>query len=237
MPRARSRWQWVAGGIAFAALAFATWQFVEAASQGTDHLRELFEAMGVWAPVTYVLSFALLEPFGAMAILFVGPGSLLWPWPQLFFLSWLGAVGAAVVGFGFARWLGRDWVESRIPQRLLAYEKRLERHPLLGVTLIRLVFFLWPPAHWMLGLSRVRFTPYLVGSALGFAPPMAAFTWLGKSIVVQLLAQPPWVLVSLVAVLAGLIVLSRWLLSRGSAPPADPNDDPVASSSPRSNPS
>ncbi len=226
-----SRWswlKWVVGGFAFVVLALATWQFVAIASQGSDGVREIFEALGPWAPVLYVVSFALLEPFGAMGILFVGPGSLIWSWPELFVLSWLGAVGAGVVGFSFARWLGRDWVAARIPARLLAYEAQLERRPLLGVTLLRTFLFLWPPVHWMLGLSRVRFAPYLIGSAVGFVLPMAAFTWLGKSIADEVLSQPPGVLVALGVGLVVLIGVSRWLLSRRSGAPADSSDERVA---------
>jgi uncharacterized membrane protein YdjX (TVP38/TMEM64 family) len=234
MSSGRGRSKWIVGGIAFAALAVATWQFVVVASQGSERVRELFEAMGVWAPVLYVVTFALFEPFGALGIFFVGPGSLIWSWPELFLLSWLGAIGAALVGFSFARWLGREWVASRVPARLLAYEARLERRPLLGVALLRLTLFLWPPVHWMLGLSRVRLAPYLLGSAIGFVVPMAVFTWLGKSIVDELLAQPPGVLIAAGVVIILLIGISRWLMSRGSSPPAEPGEDPVASTPPSS---
>ena len=58
-----------------AALGVAAWQV---ALLGPERARELLQQTGAWAPVVYVLSFALLEPFGVMGIFFVGPGSLIW---------------------------------------------------------------------------------------------------------------------------------------------------------------
>ena len=193
------------------ALGLAAWH---ATSLSGEEVRALLQGAGPWAPVIYVVSFALLEPFGVFGVFFVGPGSLLWEWPTLFALSWLGAVGAGIVGFVFARLLARDQVRSRIPERLRAYEDRLERSPLLGVILVRLAFFLWPPAHWLLGLSRVRFGTFVLGSMIGFAPGMAVFTWLGKSLVEEVTDFPlTGIAAVLVALLLGLF-FRRWLRSR-----------------------
>lgn len=199
-----------------ACLGLGAWRFTQLGAAG---VRELFEAAGVWAPVAYVISFALLEPFGVLGILFIGPGSLIWPWWELFLYTWLGATGASAVGFWFARTLGRDWVARRIPTRLLAYEERLARNALLGVILLRLVFSIWPPVHWMLGLSRVHFGPYLLGSAIGLAPGMAILTWVGQSLLERALSLSPEAAIALGIGAVTIFLAVRWwrLRRAGSA--------------------
>ena len=213
--RARLR---VVGALALVALiALVVWQVTRLS---VDEVRGLLESAGPWAPLLYVLSFALLEPFGVFGIFFVGPGSLLWEWPRLFLLSWAGATGAGVVGFAFARFVARESVRSRIPAGLRAYEERLERSPFVGVIVVRLIFFLWPPAHWLLGLSRIRFGPFLAGTVIGFAPGIAIFTWLGKSIIEEVMDLPPTLALAVAGALLVGLWFRRWLRSRRREQPA-----------------
>ncbi len=184
-----------------------------------ERFESLLRDLGIWGPVLYVLSFALLEPFGVLGIIFVVPGSLIWDWGTLFFLSWLGSVGAGIVGFSFARTIGRDWVTQHLPERLHAYDERLATQGLRTVILIRLVFFIMPPAHWALGLSRVRFATFVLGSAIGFLPGMALFTYAGKSVVDLMDDQPPWVGITVIAVLVLGSLLYRRFSSRDAVEP------------------
>ena len=164
---------------------------------------------GIWAPLVYSLAFALLEPFFVPGILFVLVGSLVWSWGPLFLLSWAGAVGAGIVGFGFARTIGRDWVQRHLPDRLRRYDERLETRGFVTVVVVRLLFFLAPPAHWLLGLSRVRFGPFVLGTMIGFVPGIALLTAVGKGVVDWLSTQPPWTWVALVAGVALVLALAR----------------------------
>ena len=158
---------------------------------------------GLLGPVLYVVLFSLLEPFGVLGLLFVAPGSLVWDWPTLFLLSWAGAVGAGIVGFAFARTVGREWVQRHLPEQARRFDERLARRGFSTVVLVRMTFFLWPPAHWALGLSQVRFGPFLAGSTVGFALPMAGFTYVGKGVVDLLGTQSVggWAVVAMVGML------------------------------------
>ena len=81
-----------------------------------------------------------------------------------------------------ARFLAREWVSQRIPERLHRWDERLEHRGLQTVILVRLLLFLMPLAHWALGVSRVRFTPFVLGTAVGFVPGIAVLTYLGEGI-------------------------------------------------------
>ena len=104
----------------------------------TDRISALLTESGIWGPLVYVAVFSLLEPAGVPGTLFIVPASLVWPLWLAFLLSWAGSIGAGVVGFGFARSLGRDWVQARLPDRLRGYDQRLAERGLTTVIVVRL---------------------------------------------------------------------------------------------------
>ena len=79
--------------------------------------------------------------------------------------------------------------------------------------IVRLIFFLAPPAHWALGLSQVRFVPFVLGTAIGVASGVALLALLGRGLFEYLGEQSStfWVLAIAAIVIA---VLLRQLRSR-----------------------
>ena len=146
--------------------------------------------LGAWGYALYVASFSLLAPFGVPGIAFVLPAALIWPRWVAVVLSVLGATGAAAVGFGFARFLARDWVTSRIPASLADRVAALESRPIRTIVVIRLLFVLLPPSHWVLGVSGVGFGAYVWGSLIGYVPSMVLMTWVGGGVMEWLVDQP-----------------------------------------------
>jgi len=177
--------------------------------QTAEALREL----GAWGYALYVVSFALLAAFGVPGIAFVLPAAMIWPRWIALALSVAGATGAACVGFGFARFLARDWVVARIPARLRRRVAALESRPVRTVVVVRLLFVLLPPSHWVLGVSGVGFGAYVWGSLLGYLPSMAVLTWVGGGVMEWMLEQPPetW---RLAAAAVGAVLLLNWVNAR-----------------------
>jgi len=131
-----------------------------------DRLRELLTEAGPWGPILVVTMFTVLEPFGTPGAIFMVAAATVWPFWTAFAINWIGASGAGMFGFTFARYLGRDWVEDRMPERLRKWDERLSERGLPVVIAFRLMFFLNPASHWALGLSRVS-TPNECGPTLG----------------------------------------------------------------------
>lgn len=142
-------------------------------------LRALLTESGAWGPIVFVCLFAVLEGLGAPGFLFILAATRAWPFGQAFFLMLLGAVGAAVVGFLVARYLGRDLVERYLPARARRYDEQLAERGFRAVLVVRLLFFIAPWSHWMLGLSRVRFLPFVGATTVGLVPGMLAATYAG----------------------------------------------------------
>ena len=186
-----------------------------------ERLATTLRDWGVWGYVLFLAVFMLLEPTVFPSIVFIVPATLVWSRPTAFALSLAGGLGASLIGFGFARYLARDWVAARMPARFRRYDDRLERNGLTTVILIRLVFFMAPPSHWVLGLSRVRFSEYLLGTAIGVVPGILALVYIGGSLVSWIGGQPPHVWA--IATLAIVALATLWLLrrrARSGEPPA-----------------
>jgi uncharacterized membrane protein YdjX (TVP38/TMEM64 family) len=207
----RARRLWLAlGALLLAALAashFGAFWYLGNASR----LRNLVLAMGPAGPVLFIVMFTAFEAFGLPGVVFVGAAPLVWPlWLAIVF-SWAGGVGAALLGFFFARTIGRDWVRRRMPPRFRRYDEHLSGRGMLSVLVARLLFFMAPPVHWMFGLSSVGWPVYLAGTAIGLLPGIVLVSFSGKSLFGYLTTQPPPVWIAAALIIGAVLFTVRRL--------------------------
>jgi uncharacterized membrane protein YdjX (TVP38/TMEM64 family) len=142
-----------------------------------DRLRLLLETAGFWAPLAYIVVYV------AGICLFL-PGTLLTALggaifgPYLGFVyAWLGAVFASSIAFYIGRYLGRDFASSLIGDKLKKYDDAIARNGFATVLYLRLVYFPFTPMNFGMGLTKVRFTDYFAGTALGIMVGTFIFTF------------------------------------------------------------
>lgn len=135
------------------------------------------------------IAFAVL--YAAAAVAFV-PGSVLtlaagflwgpvWGVVVVAPASWL----AAAAAFALGRTLLRPAVERRLHRwpRAAAIDRAIGDRPVLVVALLRLSPIVpFVVANYALALSRVRFAPYLVASAVGMLPATVAYVYAGSAV-------------------------------------------------------
>ena len=169
--------------------------------------------LGPWGYVAFVAAYAVLQPFGIPGTVFVVAAPLIWPWPVAFALSMTGTMAASVVGFSFARFVARDWVAARIPERFRKYDDAVARRALLTVFLLRLVFWMPPLLHAFFGISKVRFWTHFWGSLAGYVPPLFLVSFFGQRLFDALRNAPAsfWIELGLAALLGAL---GAWWLRR-----------------------
>jgi uncharacterized membrane protein YdjX (TVP38/TMEM64 family) len=160
--------------------------------------------MGAWGYLAFILAYALLQPFGVPGTIFIVAAPLIWPWQPAFALSMIGTLCASSVGFSFARFVAKEWVEARIPDRLRKYDDSLERNAFQTIALLRLIFWMQPALHYFFGVSKVRFSTHFWASCVGYVPPLLLVSYLGARLfdakgTIQPGAWP---------ILAGLVVAS-----------------------------
>jgi uncharacterized membrane protein YdjX (TVP38/TMEM64 family) len=142
-----------------------------------EKLGALLTAAGIWAPLAFILIYAI------GVCLFI-PGTLLtalgaaiygpyWGFIYVWVAAMLGAAGAFLIG----RYLGREFAASLIGDRLKKYDDAIERNGFATVLYLRLVYFPFTAMNFGMGLTKVGFRDYLWGTGLGILVGTFIFTF------------------------------------------------------------
>lgn len=172
--------------------------------------RDFVRDAGVWGALLFVLSYSLLQPFGVNGLVFLLSAPLIWTSTEAFLLNWAGTVGTGLFSFAFARFIARDWVQRRLPNRVRRFDDRLHSRGFVTVLLLRFVFYTTPTVQYALGVSRVRIGPFLAGTVLGVAPFTLLMTLLGIRINAWLDLHPlstwPWAKIGPIVVVGAILL-------------------------------
>lgn len=174
--------------------------------------------LGLWGYVAFVVAYAVLQPFGVPGTVFIMAAPLIWPWPIAFALSMTGTMAASVVGFSFARFVARDWIATKIPDRFRKYDDALARRAFTTVVVLRFVFWMPPLLHAFFGVSKVRFWTHAAGSFVGYLVPLFLVSFFGEKLfeIVKTLPLGAWIGAGVGVV---VIALTVWLFRRRAACP------------------
>jgi len=173
----------------------------------------MLRALGGWGYVAFLVSYTVLQPFGMPGTLFVMAAPLIWPWPIALALSMTGTMAASVVGFSFARFVARDWLERRLPARFHKYDDALAARAFLTVAVLRFIFWMPQMLHTFLGLSKVSFWTHFWGSLVGYAIPLFLLSFFGQKLFDFMQATPPRVWLVL-GVVSALVAVAVWAIRR-----------------------
>jgi uncharacterized membrane protein YdjX (TVP38/TMEM64 family) len=174
-----------------------------------SRIKQTLVDLGPWGYVAFIVAYAVLQPFGVPGTVFIVAAPLIWPWPVAFALSMTGTMAASVVGFSFARFVARDWVEGRIPARFRRYDDALARRGFATVFVLRLVFWMPPLLHAFFGVSKVRFWTHFWGSLAGYVLPILLVSLFGQRLFDAMRNAPLGVWIGLGVALAAA-VLGVW---------------------------
>ncbi|HET7544926.1 MAG TPA: VTT domain-containing protein [Polyangiaceae bacterium] len=176
-------------------------------------IANLMRGLGGWGYVVFLVSYTALQPFGMPGTLFCMAAPLIWPWPVAFGLSMTGTMAASVVGFWFARFVARDWLERRLPARFHKYDDALAARAFTTIVILRFIFWMPQMLHTFFGLSKVSFWTHFWGSLVGYAVPLFLLSYFGQKLFDLMQATPPAVWFGL-ALGTGLVVLTVWGIRR-----------------------
>ena len=184
-------------------------------------MRYLVREAGPWGGLLFIVSYSVLQPFGVNGLVFLLSAPLIWTPAEAFLLNWAGTVGTGLFSYAGARFMVRDWLQQRLPKRVRRFDERLRTRSFQTVFLLRLVFYTTPSVQWALGVSQVRFIPFLVASILGVAPFTLGTTLVGVRVAAWIEEHPvatwPWdqiwpvvIIATVVTVALGVILLRKW---------------------------
>lgn len=184
-------------------------------------MRVWFQDAGPWGGVLFIAAYSCLQPFGINGLVFLLSAPLIWSPTDAFLLNWAGTIGTGLFSFWGARFVARDWIQERLPQRIRRFDDRLSTHGLRTVFLLRLIFYTAPTVQWALGVSRVSFVPFLAGTVLGVAPFTLMTTLVGVRVAAWLDEHPvatwPWdqlwpvlIIAAVLIATAGVFIMRKW---------------------------
>ncbi|MBW2552238.1 MAG: TVP38/TMEM64 family protein [Deltaproteobacteria bacterium] len=188
------------------------WVYASGAYEQFDPatMRVWFQDAGAWGGLLFIAAYSCLQPFGLNGLVFLLSAPLIWSPTEAFLLNWGGTVGTALFSFSGARFVARDWIQQRLPQRVRRFDDRLRTHGFRTVLLLRLIFYTTPTVQWALGVSRVSFVPFLAGTVLGVAPFTLMTTLVGVRVAAWIAEHPvatwPWEQLWPVLIIAAVVI-------------------------------
>ncbi len=145
-----------------------------------SEIQEIVQASGVWGYVIFVLTYAIATLLILPVTAFNIAGGALYGGVEGLFLTSVGALVSALLGFVLARWFGAKF--TTIDERLSDISKRLVAGG-LGYAFAARLFPLIPygVVSFAAGLSPIKRRDYLLGTLLGTPLGIAPFVFLGST--------------------------------------------------------
>ena len=142
-----------------------------------EALGRFLESAGFWAPIIFIFIYAAGVCFFLPGTLLTGLGGAIFGAYWGFLWVWLGAMAGASAAFFIGRTLGREFASSLIGDKLKKYDDGIERNGFATVLYLRLVYFPFTPMNFGMGLTKVHFRDYFIGTGLGIIVGTFIFTF------------------------------------------------------------
>jgi uncharacterized membrane protein YdjX (TVP38/TMEM64 family) len=143
----------------------------------TEGLGRFLDGAGFWGPLIFILIYAVGVCLFLPGTLLTGLGAAIFGAYEGFVYVWFGAMAGASVAFLIGRTLGREFASSLIGDKLKKYDDGIERNGFATVLYLRLVYFPFTPMNFGMGLTKVHFRDYFIGTGLGIIVGTFIFTF------------------------------------------------------------
>ena len=140
-------------------------------------LGDFLQSAGIWAPLVFIVFYAVGVCFFIPGTLLTGLGAALFGAYWGFVYVWIGAMAGASGAFWIGRTLGRNFAANRIGDKLHKYDDAIERNGFAAVLYLRLLYFPFTVMNFGMGLTKVRFWDYFFGTGLGIMVGTFIFTF------------------------------------------------------------
>lgn len=147
-----------------------------------ENLAYFLETWGLLAPLVFILIHAtticLLFPASILSV--VGATIFGTYWGLLY--VWIGAIIGGSGSFLLGRLLGRDFVVSLIGDTLRKYDDAIERNGFATVLYLRLMNVPFSAFSFGMGMAKVRFWDYFLGTCLGVIAGLFVLSFFGGAL-------------------------------------------------------
>jgi uncharacterized membrane protein YdjX (TVP38/TMEM64 family)/rhodanese-related sulfurtransferase len=168
--------------LALLLVAAVAWAAVHRDQINLETLDSWLALFGSWAPIGYMIIYALATvAFVPGAIFAIIGGVLFGPvWGSLWNL--LGGTLGATLAFLVARYIVGDWVRHKAAGLLKRLIDGVDAEGWRFVAFVRLVpLFPFNLSNYVLGLTRIPLHHYIIATLVCMVPGAVAYTWLGHA--------------------------------------------------------
>ncbi len=178
--------------------------------EGLEDLRDFFNGFGAWTPLVFAAACAIGVGFGLPRLAFAALGGLLFGALIGSIVAQFGTLLGCVLAFGWARWLGRDFVERRDSRRLRQLLDKIRLRPIATNVLLRVcpvgnAF----ATNLLFGVSPMSLKDFVIGTFLGTLPETVVLALFGASMYHGSALRAIAGAVLMVALIVGYYVASR----------------------------
>jgi len=168
--------------LALLLVAGAAWSAAHRDQINLETLDAWLASLGPWAPVGYVVLYALATVAFVPGVVFALAGGALFG-PLLGSLwNLTGATLGAILAFLIARYIAGDWVARRAGGLLKRAIDGVDAEGWRFVAFVRLVpLFPFNLSNYALGLTRIPLRHYVIATLVCMSPGTVAYTWLGHA--------------------------------------------------------
>ncbi len=160
----------------------ALWAFGEMSGLTDDfdveRIRTMVRSAGAIGMIVYVIIFAAGELIHIPGIVFVLAGLVSWGQLLGYPIALVASVVSVSVSFFIVRIVGGRALAGLNRPMLRRILDNLDQRPIRTVLILRLILWMAPPLNYALAMTDVRYRDYVIGSALGLAPPILVITLL-----------------------------------------------------------
>ncbi|WP_218080137.1 TVP38/TMEM64 family protein [Anthocerotibacter panamensis] len=149
-----------------------------------EAISNFLEQFGVWAPLGYLFLKTIFTAIGVPATILTLISGAVFGVAQGSVYSITGATIGSVGAFLIARYLARDWAQSKFAAggKLTELDKGLKDNALWFVLSTRITpLFPFNVVNTLFGLTSVSLRNYTLGTFFGIIPGTIVYVWLGSS--------------------------------------------------------
>jgi len=162
----------------FIIIAILTFRFTPLKAFFTEEtLIRFLKTSGFGAPLIFIIVYAGGVCLFIPGTLLTALGAAIFGAYWGFVYVWVGAMMGASAAFWIGRTLGRDLATSVIGDRLKKYDDAIERNGFATIFYLRMIYFPFTPMNFGMGLTKVKFSDYFWGTALGIIVGTFIFTF------------------------------------------------------------
>jgi uncharacterized membrane protein YdjX (TVP38/TMEM64 family) len=149
-------------------------------------IQEMTAPLGVFAPLGFIILYIIATIFFFPGTPITVTGGILFGKYLGAFYSLIGATIGASWAFLIARYLGREFIEDLLQgklKKLRYYDRKLADHGIKFTIFLRLVpLFPFNGLNFALGLTKIKFKDFVIGTLIGMIPLTFIYAYFGESL-------------------------------------------------------